>query len=606
MKAGQARHGPEGGARPYPHEPVTQTPSDPETLDAVAAPDEGDLAPLPYAEIGELFVVLSKALRAHQLYDENNPVYQRFVSQLAEALRGLWQDMDRLHVHVEEDRFLWMGEQVYRSTSRTDSLAFLLHKDGIRDFTFHPGLEEHELTDLLLVLNRARDLRPEGDDLLTVLWEKDLQYFTYSYIDLLAEGIHLPSAGEGYSGGFQDIIQAELQSDPEDLAAAKQGVEGEQGETREASVVSAEDFNPTLYSLDPLEMQRIQSEVELEMRRDLRGDVLAALFDRVEEPRFPQRQQEILEVFRALLPNLLSRGSLRAAGSVIEEIARLRASENALAPEQRALAEEILDQLSGSGSMGELINALEDGTISPDPVELAALLRHLRAGALKPLLRGAEGVEDRKIKVVIQDAVKSIGSKYFEAIIDCMGSEDPVVVVGACSLAGKIQLAEAAPLVADLVYHEVPSVRLAAVEAALDLKASTAATALQEALTDPDRAVRIAAARALGALRYRPAAQAFKEVMERKAIRAADISEQIAFFESYGLVQDPEGVRFLDGFLNGRGFLGRKETGEIRACAALGLGKIGTPEAMAALEKARGGEDPVVRSAVNRALRGEG
>ena len=48
----------------------------------------------------------------------------------------------------------------------------------------------------LQVLNRARDLRPEGDDLLTILWEADLKYFTYSYIDLLAQGmdLDLPSA----------------------------------------------------------------------------------------------------------------------------------------------------------------------------------------------------------------------------------------------------------------------------------------------------------------------------------------------------------------------------------------------------------------------------
>ena len=41
-------------------------------------------------EVKAVFVVLGKALRAHQLYDENNPVYQRFVSQLAESLAGLW------------------------------------------------------------------------------------------------------------------------------------------------------------------------------------------------------------------------------------------------------------------------------------------------------------------------------------------------------------------------------------------------------------------------------------------------------------------------------------------------------------------------------------
>jgi HEAT repeat protein len=147
---------------------------------------------------------------------------------------------------------------------------------------------------------------------------------------------------------------------------------------------------------------------------------------------------------------------------------------------------------------------------------------------------------------------------------------------------------------------------MAAVEAAVDLKASTAVGALQDALEDPDRDVRIAAARGLGALRYRPSAPFFREIIESKRIRQADISEQIAVFESFGLLQDPEGVAILDMLLNGRGFLGKKESGEIRACAALGLGKMGTPEAMDALRRARDESDPVVRTAVNRALRGEG
>jgi HEAT repeat protein len=65
-------------------------------------------------------------------------------------------------------------------------------------------------------------------------------------------------------------------------------------------------------------------------------------------------------------------------------------------------------------------------------------------------------------------------------------------------------------------------------------------------------------------------------------------------------------VPYLARLLNGRGFLGRREAAELRACAALGLGKVGLPEAQQALEEAVREEDPVVRSAVNRALRGGG
>jgi HEAT repeat protein len=151
----------------------------------------------------------------------------------------------------------------------------------------------------------------------------------------------------------------------------------------------------------------------------------------------------------------------------------------------------------------------------------------------------------------------------------------------------------------------VADVRLAAVEAAVELKASTAAGALQALLGDADRQVRIAAARGLGRLKYRPAAGRFRDVVMGKDIRNADISEKIAYFESYGELAGDAALELMDKLLNGKGFLGRKEPPEIRACAALALGKIGTDPARRSLQAATGEEDAVVRSAVNRALRGE-
>jgi len=586
---------------------VTQTSPEQESPASEFALDWNDLSNLPTEEVRALFVVLSKALRAQQLYDENNPVYQRFVSQLADALADLWAQMDRLSILVEEDRFMWMGEAVYQSESRSDSLAFLLYKDGVREFTLHQGLETHELVVFLQVLNQARDLRPKGDDLLTILWEKDLKYFTYSYVDVLAEGLdlELPEGGPGFSGEFDKILREEI---PPEKGAPESGELAVSREPRRqgSGQVTPEDFNPTLYSLSPMEMETVREEIRIEMERDLRGDVLAALFDRVEEPRFPERQLEILQIFRVLLPNFLSRGAFRAAGSVLEEMSRLLTSEEALQEDHKAAVEEILEQVSGDEALRELVQSLEDGSVSPDPEELGKLLRHLRSKALGPLLRGAEKTEDAGIQGTIRAAVAAIAKRFPEALLECLQSEDPAVVAGAVNLVGRMNFGEAAPWVSRLLSHESPRVRLACIGAAKNLGASMALGALREPLFDSEREVRIAAARALGELRYKPAAEPLKSILQSKELRQADLSEQIAFFESYGMIRDPEGVRLLDGFLNRRGFLGRRESGEIRACAALALGKMGTQEALEALERAANEQDPVVRSAVNRALRGEG
>ena len=55
----------------------------------------------------------------------------------------------------------------------------------------------------------------------------------------------------------------------------------------------------------------------------------------------------------------------------------------------------------------------------------------------------------------------------------------------------------------------------------------------------------------------------------------------------------------LDAILNGKGFLGRREDPETRACAAIALGRIGTPRAQESLRKASTEKDVIVRNAVN-------
>ena len=43
----------------------------------------------------------------------------------------------------------------------------------------------------------------------------------------------------------------------------------------------------------------------------------------------------------------------------------------------------------------------------------------------------------------------------------------------------------------------------------------------------------------------------------------------MAYFEAYGLLCGDAGVVLLDGILNAKGFMGKKDDSEIRACAAM-------------------------------------
>ncbi len=576
---------------------MSDLPADSASVPAAAGDMPEDLFPV--EEVRALFVTLGKALRAFQLYDENNPVYHRFVSALREAFQHLWTELDELTVAVQEDSLIYEGVEVYRTASRNESLAFLVYKDGVRELTFLPGIEG-ELEIFLGVLQKARQARIDGDDLLTLLWEAELEYLKYFYVDILAEGVDVPEPGEPASQTqLQQVLEEEVEN------GRPTGAVGPLTPTPE--LVNREDFNPTLYALDPREMDELRAEITREMERDVRGAVLAALLDRLEESEHRERQSEIVGIFHTLLPTLLSRGALRAAAGLLEELARMEErDDDVLDAERRGQLTRLLDALSSGETMQEVVRALEDGSLAPRPRELGAFLQHLRAGALGPLLRATELTERRELQPVLREAVEGIASRHLRELTALLAHPDPVIVAGAARLAARMKVGAVTGALADLFRHGDPEVRLAAVEAAVELRASTVAGGLITALDDPVREVRISAARALGTLRYRPAADALKAALQSRELRSADLSEQIAFFESFGLVGQEASVPYLARLLNGRGFLGRREAAELRACAALGLGKVGLPEAHQALEEAVREEDPVVRSAVNRALRGGG
>ena len=75
-------------------------------------------------------------------------------------------------------------------------------------------------------------------------------------------------------------------------------------------------------------------------------------------------------------------------------------------------------------------------------------------------------------------------------------------------------------------------------------------------------------------------------------------------FEAYGAMCGENGVPLLDGLLNSRGLFGKRDDTEIRACAAMALGRIGSEKAQASLRKASSDKEILVRNAVNRGLRG--
>jgi HEAT repeat protein len=580
---------------------VTEQHPEPEatpTADPSLTFDDWESPPIPPHEVADLFNALDKASRALRLYNPNNPVYQGFRSGLEKAIARLWDRIPALQVQVDEAAFRCFGKS-YSAGEGRESLPFAFYKDGVRVLTFLPGFEA-EAERFLRVVNHARQVdQRETDDMVTLLWEEEFAAFQYSYVDALAEGISIPEAAGFALDRIEPLtLRAEIETpDPRDQPPAVQA-----GAETVAAAVTRDDFQETLYFLEPAELERLQRDVDREWRRDTKSAVLDALFDRLEDST-SQRRLEILRIMRQLVAAWLGRGDLSSATRVLVEINSL-ISGTQLGDVELKEALDLFNELNDPIVLGQLLSSLEDGSIDPSSQDLGVFLSHLNADALPVLIRATETTESAPVRQRLRVAIEGLGRQHAKQLIALIEAPDAATARGATRLAGQLGLGDAAPKAAAFYRRSDVAGRRVAIEALVQMRNSSALAAAHDALLDEDRDVRILAARGVGTLKYQPARARIEDVLDGKAIRETDLTEQIAFFEAFAALAGGDGVKTLDRVLNGRRLLG-KQTPEMRTCAAMALGKVGTSAAREALQQAANDAHPMVRSAVARALGGE-
>ena len=558
--------------------------------------EDWDEAPVSDIELADLFVALEKAVRARRLYQENNPVYQQFVAGARAAVARLWDRLPSLTVSVDENAFHGFGKD-FPSKEGRDGMPFMFYRDGVRVLTFLPGFEE-EIDRFLDLIDRARQMGPRAsDDIVTLLWEEEFSAFQYSYIDLLADGTsvqpdrsHKPASVERQR--LERVVEGQ---EPEPVPPAV-----EAGQPPMPQLVSMSDFNETTYFLESEEVDKLYREVDAEWHREVRGAVLDALFDRLEDALIEDRHGEILRILGQLLPAFLARGDLANVSKILIEVNSIADSPTVGIEAQQEI-DRLLKELNEAQVLSQFLGSLEDGTVNPSDDELTLFLSYLGAEALPLLIRTAEKTESTRLRDRMAPALDGVGRKHARALAALIASSDEKVALGSARIAGRIRLRAAANNLIALFGKSESDGRRIAIDALAALGDASALDAIQEALDDEDREVRIAAARGLGSVKSPAARDRLKSIIRSRTMRDADLTEKMAVYEAFGSVAIEEDIGVLDKLLNGRRLMAR-ESPETRACAALALGMITEPAARSALMQAAKDPHPIVRNAVSKAL----
>jgi HEAT repeat protein len=543
--------------------------------------------------VEELLRQLARAVKTRLLYLPNNPIYQRSVENLQAAFAPLWEQTTELVVQISETDFRWSGVVVHQESARGESLPWTCYKDGLRELTLQRGVEAGEITIFLDILQRVRKASPDEDDLLTLLWEQEFEFLRYRFVDLSID-TNLTLQPSDESEREKRIPIVEVAREAEEEGAAQQGI------------VRMDDLDATLYFLDEDEIEYLRSEVQKEQESNLHRSVTAILLDIFElQPEYMARE-ELCAIFESFMPQLLMSRDHGSAAYLLREVAEMARRMEDLRPEDRERLTRLPESLSAPGVLEQLLQVLEDGD-SPAPQEdLEALFQELRGGTLGTVLDwlGSGRASNTDVRTALEGAAKRLAAANTTELIGLIASEVPGTALEAIRRAGDLRTPAAVGPLARIMAGRAADLRRAAAQALAQIGSPGAMRVLDGALDDADRDIRITAIRAVGIHDYRAALPRVEAVVTGKAVREADLTEKMACFETFGLLARDEGVEQLSALLGGRSLLLRRRIDpELRACAAMALGKIGTPKAMAVLRDAIEDKDVRVRSAINRALR---
>ena len=544
---------------------------------------------LPPQQVEELMQVLSKGIRATQLYLPNNPVYQRAVDNIRAAFRQIWQATDDLVFDVGETELRWEDNVVYSQDQRNESIAWTLFKDGVRSVTFRPGVEETEIVRFLGVLQQARNLQADApDDLLTLLWAQDFQFVAYTFRELATENAVPIEKGETIPSTPPTQIQHRVQ---------------EEAPPKREGLVSIDDFDTTLYFLEDGEVEYLKKDVDREYSQDLRRNVLSMLFDLLELQTYGTVRAELISIVENFIPYLLGAGDFRSVAYILRETRAILQRAREIIPEHRKTLEGLPSRLSQRDALSQLLQSLDEAAMHPTEEELAELFQELSPEALPTLMGWIAKLHNERVKDLVQAAAARLAQANAGEVLKALGSEDSAAQLEMVKLAGRLKLPGAPDGMEPLLASGDRALKLAVVEALTAIATPSALRLLERAIDDGDRDVRIAAVRFVASRGYRNAAARVETIVSGSKLRNADLTEKMAFFEAYGALVGAKGIPALDKLLVAKGLLGKREDPETRACAAMALGKIRTPEARAVLERAAQDKEPLVRNAVARAMR---
>lgn len=141
----------------------------------------------------------SRTLRTCRLYDAGNPNVVRFRAQLFEQLEKVLELDGAMRLEFSAQGVRCDDADVAGGQGHDEDFALPFFRDGLRMLAFSPGIEQPELDAVLdAVLHVTSRAANEAEDLVTLLWDANLAHVDMAYVSIEADLDRLLAESERY------------------------------------------------------------------------------------------------------------------------------------------------------------------------------------------------------------------------------------------------------------------------------------------------------------------------------------------------------------------------------------------------------------------------
>ncbi len=565
--------------------------------------------------VADWIQALVRTMKAMRMYLPNNPTLHKFQGDLEGRTWSMLKEIGDITLTVQQFDFLFENYSVYHNAAREESLAFRFYGDGVRELTIREGMEPAELRAFLDVLRRAGDASAQ-DDVVTLLWERDFRHIEYIYIPLE----DLTEEGRG-SAAYEDDDDATASGPGIPWPAGDDSAEepppvapaSAEGAETVASLERSDDWAPAIivatqwdesagiqFLLNEEETAALQKEIEREEARPLSEEVLEIVAVILESEEEPAGFLESAVAFQRFIELAIEEADLVRANALLARLKSIAARKAEQRAEFVGLAEQVIREIGRPSFLGQAAPVL-NGHPDIEPAILTNFLVQLGSGSAPAICDLLGQVNHVKHRRALCEALAISCKNDVEVLIQRLSDSRWYVIRNIVFVLGRIAHQGVERALDRALHHEDVRVRREAVRALGKIESPTSRAYLISAFRDPDAGVRVQAAMTLAAKRDDRAAQSILGVIQAAEFARRDSNERQAFFEALGRSGSDALVPKLDSMLS-RGGLFRSGNDEERYHAAIALAWLGSPAALAVLNREVGSKREFVRKAVESAL----